>query len=281
MKYCICNETFQNWNWHDTCRQVAEFGYRYIEVAPFTLAKDVRELTSEQRIEIKSCATEFGLQIVGLHWLLVSPPGLSITGDSQEVRIETASYLCELANLCADLGGSTMVLGSPAQRRLPTPETTSAVSPRQLALERLLEVISPALEICDARGLTLCLEPLPSPEADFMLTLKETTEIVKTVNRRCLKTMLDIKSASSETTAIDVLVHEYSDVIHHVHVNDANRRGPGFGETDFVPILRALNEVSYDGPVSIEVFDYTPDPITIASQSLAYLQQCEASAAGE
>lgn len=114
-----------------------------------------------------------------------------------------------------------------------------------------------------------------------MLTLEETTEIVKTLNRGCLKTMLDIKSASSETTPIDALIHKYSDVIHHVHVNDANRRGPGFGETDFVPILRALNEVSYDGPVSIEVFDYTPDPVTIASQSLAYLKKCQATTAGE
>ena len=29
----------------------------------------------------------------------------------------------------------------------------------------------------------------------------------------------------------------------HFHANDPNRRGPGFGDTDFVPIFQALKDV--------------------------------------
>lgn len=167
-----------------------------------------------------------------------------------------------------------MVLGSPAQRKLPI---SAGQDPHKVAVGRLAEVLGPALALCGSLGVTICLEPLPAPEADFVLTLAEASQIVGQIDHPNLKTMLDIKSASSENNPIPELIRQYHPIISHVHANDANRRGPGFGDTDFVPIVRALKEVGYRGPVSIEVFDYSPDPITIAQTSLEYLKSCEMS----
>lgn len=269
MKYAICNETFQGWDWARTCHQVAELGYQGIEVAPFTLSEDARDISSHARNVYSKTAIREGLEVVGLHWLLVSPKGLSLTSSDEALRQETASYLASLVDLCGDLGGKVMVLGSPAQRRIAPEET------REVAVSRLETALEPALLRAEKRGIRLCLEPLPAPEANFILTLQESVDLVQRFKHPQLCTIYDVKSASSEGKPLDALIREFAPFIGHVHANDANRRGPGFGETDFVPVLQTLKEVGYEGYVSIEVFDYTPDPVTIATNSLAYLKQCE------
>src|SRR5947209_1117800 len=69
MRFAICNETFQGWNWTDKCRFVADTGYDGIEIAPFTLAEDIRTIPADERRKIRQVATDSGLDIVGLHWL--------------------------------------------------------------------------------------------------------------------------------------------------------------------------------------------------------------------
>lgn len=46
MKFAICNETYQGWSFADTCASIAATGYSGIEVAPFTLKDDPRDLTA-------------------------------------------------------------------------------------------------------------------------------------------------------------------------------------------------------------------------------------------
>ncbi len=266
MKLAICNETYQGWGWSEACRKTSELGYQGIEIAPYTLAKDVRSLDPRARLHLRKSADQFGLEVVGLHWLLVSPEGLSVTSNDPGIRQSTGDYLLALADFCRDMGGHIMVLGSPNQRRL------SEAPSREEAMHRLLQTIRPTLDRALAENITVCLEPLPAPEADFINTLDEALEIVRIARHPALKTILDVKSACSENRPIPELIARYGYLIAHCHANDANRRGPGFGQTDFVPIMHALESIHYAGFISVEVFDYTPDPETIARESMRYMK---------
>ena len=57
------------------------------------------------------------------------------------------------------------------------------------------------------------------------------------------------------------------------HAYDRNLKGPGFGEIDFRPIATALHGSGYDGIVSVEVFDFTEGPETIAAKIIRYLRE--------
>ena len=79
---------------------------------------------------------------------------------------------------------------------------------------------------------------------------------------------------STEDTPVPDIIEKYHPHMSHFHANDPNRRGPGFGAVDFVPIFKALDAAQYDGFVSVEVFDFSPDPETIASKSIEYMRDC-------
>jgi sugar phosphate isomerase/epimerase len=269
MRYAICNETFEGWDHARVCRFVAELGYGGLELAPFTLAPRITDVTAEQRRLLRRQAEDSGVQIIGLHWLLAKTEGLQLTSPDEAVRRRTAEYLVELARACRDLGGELMVFGSPAQRRIP-PGATHAQ-----AANYALDTFSRAMPGIAECGIKLCLEPLAPAEADFINTCAEAVALLDRLPHPNFVLHQDVKAMSSEAEPIPELIHRHAARTGHFHANDANRRGPGFGSTDFVPILRALKETNYPGWVSVEVFDYSPDPETIARESIRYMRECE------
>lgn len=265
IRYALCNEVLRHRRWADACALLSDAGYEGVELAPFTFAERVEQLDTEARSEIRRTAERYGLRIVGLHMLLWSPAGLHATHPDRAIREATAAYLTELAQFCAAVGGSVMVFGSPKQRDAVPPMTPAEAVPLWL------ETLQPALRVCEQEGITLLLEPLP--ETNVVQRLREAVDLVEQANHLNLRTMLDVKSALAETDDVPELIRRYAPWIAHVHLNDSNLRAPGFGATDFAPILRALHEVGYQGWASLEPFDYYPDPETLTRDSLRYLKQ--------
>jgi sugar phosphate isomerase/epimerase len=271
-RYAICNETFPDWPHDRVCAAVAEAGYAGLELAPFTFAPLITELPAARRAGIRRQAEAQGLTVIGLHWLLAKTDGFMLTAPDSGVRNRTGLYLGELARACRDFGGDILVLGSPMQRRIPAGAT------RAQAEDYAVDTIRHALPELERQQVYLCLEPLAPTEADFLQTAAEGKAMVDRLGHPFVRLHLDVKAMSSEAKPVPAVIREFAPWMRHFHANDANRRGPGFGDTDFVPIFRALKDVAYGGWVSVEVFDYTPDPVTIARESIRHMRECEAKA---
>ncbi len=269
MRYAICNETFEGWGHPRICRLVADLGYTGLEIAPFTLAPLITDVNADRRQQMRQEAEDNGVQIIGLHWLLAKTQGFHLTSNDPAVRRRTSEYLVELAKATRDFGGDLMVFGSPAQRRVPA-DTSHAK-----ATDNAIDTFRHAAKGIHDCGVRVCLEPLSPPDADFMNTARETVAILDALAHPAFCLHLDVKAMSTDEAPAPELIRRHAARMGHFHANDPNLRGPGFGDTDFVPIFKALHDVNYPGWVSVEVFDYKPDPETIARDSIRYMRECE------
>src|SRR5262249_45570261 len=211
MRYAICNETFEGWEHARVCRFVADVGYTGLELAPFTLAPRITDVTADQRRRLRRQAEECGLTILGLHWLLAKTDGLQLTSPEKGVRRRTADYLAELAGCCRDLGGDILVLGSPAQRRIPAGAT------RAQAADYAADTIGLALPAIAACGVKLCLEPLTPQETDFINSCAEGIMLLDRVNHPSFALHLDVKAMASEPTPTPELIRRYIPRTGHFH----------------------------------------------------------------
>jgi sugar phosphate isomerase/epimerase len=267
-RFAICNETFGSWSHERVCAFVAECGYQGIEIAPYTVADDVRDISARTRADLRRVADEAGLEIVGLHWLLARTRDLHLTSPDPDTRRRTLDYLRDLAQLCADLGGRVLVFGSPQQRRLADGVT------RGQGIDFACEILTKLVPTLDALNITLALEPLSSKATNFLTTAAEARELVDRVAAPQVALTLDCLAMSSESTPIPRIIQQQHHRLAHFHANDPNQQGPGFGQLDFAPIFATLQQIGYKGWISVEVFDYSPGPERLARASLEYMQSC-------
>jgi sugar phosphate isomerase/epimerase len=272
MNFAICNEGFESRPWPDVCDFVASLGYHGIEIAPFIFADSADQITPDQRRDIRRTAEQRNLQLIGLHWLLVKPPGLHITRPDPATRKRTADYFLTLTQLCADLGGHVLVIGSPHQRSL-----QPGVSPDQ-ALNNAIEVFRPSLDLAAKTNVTLAIEPLRPAQTDFITTAAQGLDLVRRINHPNFQLHLDVIAMSSEPKPIPDVIREGAPHLAHFHVNDPNMQGPGMGDLQYEPIIAALREVHYLAPntpgwLSVEAFDFKPGIDKIARESVNYLRR--------
>jgi D-psicose/D-tagatose/L-ribulose 3-epimerase len=268
MKIAICNELFEGWNIAQVFDYAAQLGFDGVELAPFTLGETASDISAAQRKQIREAAAHAGVEIAGLHWLLVKPAGLYINHPDAGIRQKTQTYLKELIDLCADLGGRVLVHGSPQQRNI-----KNGWDPGETwrHARETFEACAEAAEACDV---FYCLEALTTADTNFINTIDEALLMVNEIDQPNFQIMLDCRSIYAAAGSALPAVLETAlktGKLRHVHVNDPNGRGPGFGSLQFAPLLKILHDADYAGYISVEVFDFTPDPQTIAGRSLGYL----------
>ena len=269
VRLSLCNEVVRERSFQAQCDLAAALGYDGLEVAPFTLSDNPQSLSAGERKALRKAAADAGVQISGLHWLLVAPEGLSLNGPDAEARQRTQAVMTGLIELCADLGGDVLVHGSPVQRNVAAGEDP------QTAWVRARDAWAAIAPLAEQAGVVYCIEALAPSETNFINTIEEAVRMVGEIGSPAVRTMIDTCAASkAETDRLTTLIDRWlpQGVIGHVQLNDANLRAPGQGEVRFTPVLAALQWHEYGGWLAIEPFFYQPDGPTTAAYGAGYVR---------
>ena len=268
MQISLCNEVIATLDFAQQCDFARAVGYDGLEIAPMTLAPEPHLLGAAQRAALRRAATDAGVAITGLHYLLRAPEGLSITSPDATQRTRTIDVMRRLCDLAAELGARVLVHGSPDQRRL---EPGREAEGRKFAAECFAAVAGAA----EAAGVTYCVEPLAREQTGCINTVAEAAALVRQIASPAVRTMVDCSAAGlTEQAPIPDLLREWlpTGLIAHVHLNDPNRRGPGEGALKFGPILAALRDGGYEVNAAIEPFVYRPDGPACAARGIGYIR---------
>jgi len=277
MKYSICSDTFPDLELRDMFKYAAGLGYQAVELAPYSFCNSVMEVSPAERNKIRKWAEEAGINITGIHSLFTPipgitprfgcPPGLQLNSADPSIRLKTKEYLKELMRLCGEVGGKNVVLGSASARSVP--EGISYDEAWRSARDAFRE----CSELGAQYGVNLCLEPIHAALTNFINTPEEAVKMVKDVGHPNCRWILDTFAMNAQGVDLAQAIQQFGDTLAHVHVNDDNRSWPGSGSIDFNSVARALKSINYDGYVSVEVFDLSPNPETVATEAIKYLKK--------
>jgi D-psicose/D-tagatose/L-ribulose 3-epimerase len=166
MRISLCNEVIAGLDFARQCDFVRAVGYDGIEIVPFTLGDEPHRLPAARRAEIGRIATDAGVAITGLHYLMVAPKGLSIAAADVGVRRTTLEVIRDVCELAADLGARLVIHDSPAQRLLESGDEANG-------WKRGVECFAAAAAAAEADGVVYLLEPLAREYIGFVNTVAE------------------------------------------------------------------------------------------------------------
>ena len=133
-------------------------------------------------------------------------------------------------------------------------------------------------KLCDyaaERKVRLAFEPEPGM---FIDTMEQFAELHQRVNQPNFGLTIDIGHLHCQgEVPISDQLRKWSQLLWNVHIEDMSRGVHehlmfGEGEIDFLPILRTLTEIGYEGGVHVELSRHSHDAVNAARKSLDFLR---------
>ena len=225
--------------------RLEEMSFEGVEVAPSRVWRETwTALKSVEVTKYRKSVENAGLTVVGLHSLFFDHPELGLFKGSEISRL-TLDYLVHLSGVCRDLGGKTIVFGSPPARR----------RGNLSLIEAEAEVIDFFGTLCSQishHGTCFCLEPLAANESDFVNSARDAIRMANAVNDQAFQVQFDAKALTAAGEVNQEIFSQAGLKLVHYHVNEPDLGVLSSGVVDHEEIAALLRSVNYDGFVSLE-----------------------------
>ncbi|MEX2560286.1 MAG: sugar phosphate isomerase/epimerase [Pirellulales bacterium] len=297
----------------DLARKASEFGYQGLELAcwgdHFEVDKALsdagycaqrRELLDRYDLQVHAISTHLVgqavLDVIDARHKAILPPHVWGNGEAAGVNARAAEELKKTARAAQKLGVGVVngFTGSSIWHLLysfpPTP-------PEMIdeGFDLLAERFNPILDVFGECGVRFALEVHPTEIAFDLYSAERALEVLG--RREEFGFNFDPSHLVWQGVDPVEFIRAFSDRIYHVHIKDCivtlngrtgilashlnfgdPRRGwdfrsPGRGQVNFEEIIRALNVIGYDGPLSVEWEDAGMDREAGAKEACEFVKQ--------
>ena len=224
-------------------KRVSAIGFDGIEL--------VGEPSLYQPTQTKRLVEDAGLKIVSICGMHPGP-------DPDDLRLLSHPDLKErrkavdYVKACVDLArgvGARSVLVVPSLVGQPRPFVS-----RQADLDTCIEPLRQAAEYAASQDILLTIEPINRYEVGLIFSVEDALELAQRVDRPCCRIMGDtfhmqVEEGDGIPNAIRRAGHYW---LQHLHAADNTREAPGLGTMPWREILRALDDIDFEGVLSME-----------------------------
>jgi fructoselysine 3-epimerase len=248
----------------ETIRRLARIGYDGIEIGAAAPHAYPAYLSQERRGEIRKVLDDNNIVVSAMLPAPGGGPGFNVASPLPEERRAAIDQYKEVAQLCSDLGGDTLLYV--AGWVIYGTEWKQAFA---WSREALVEIGQAAANL----GLTVVIEQNPA-DGNLLESADDGIEMMRAVDSPNVKLMFDTIHAMYRNEVPTDYVYRMGKDLRYVHISDVDRLPPGQGRGDFIGLVQALEDIGYDGFLSMEIgFNYrNAQPDKFAREAYEYMK---------
>jgi hydroxypyruvate isomerase len=249
--WCL-NATGWGWDIHQVCRKAKELGCRSVELAPPAVWPVIREYGLENAIALNGMPDP------------VFARGLNNRANHEEIFARTR----ETIDLCAEFGVPN-VLAFTGYKWRDANDPESGEIPAAEGAANTVKGLRELAAYAAPRGVTVCMEHLNTRDRSHPMKghpgyqgddIDYCADIIRRSDSPHVKLLFDIYHVAIMNGDVIRRIHQYRDLIGHIHTAGVPGRGElGGQEIHYPAVMQALVETGYQGYVGQE-FIPTRDP---------------------
>lgn len=241
----------------EAVQQLSQMGFDGIDVRPSTLEGGARHQPAATLLPVNCLAASFGL-----------PAEAGLDQEDGLARTGAVAYTVRAFQEAAQLGAKDVYL---------VPGTDASAG----ALRRYAAVLGPLAQRAQDLSMTLCLEHFPGLA---LPTVEATRAFIETVDHPNLKVLVDTGHAQMEGITPAAAIEITGDRLGYVHLDDNDGDGDLhlalldgiLTPASLTAAFTAMENVGYEGPVSLELHPDLPDPAAGLQRSLQVVREASA-----
>ena len=231
-------------------------GFHRIDVRPdFLIEGGARNLRETYSLSVSSVAASFGV-----------PEDAALEGSDADARTRGVAHVESVVKQCAALGGNVVYL-------VPGKDDSPAT------LNRYAGSLAQAAEDAAGHGVRLCIEHFPGTA---LPTASATLEFINAIDHPNLGLLFDIGHVQMSGEDPAEVISTAGSSLYYVHLDDNDGHGDlhwalldGVLTTQTLrDTFRALQDIGYDGAVSLELSPLLDDPYQALERSRKIAIDC-------